>query len=358
MVQRGSGTATQHLGHGTDIFPVMPSWRKDDGDFEELTLFILSGINGVKEEELEELSGNGYHRLVKKMLPQWKIRDSNDYLEALGEISNFFSEFVSEEDFPDDFSEEEFDAFLDRLYTYATYGAYRRGLNARPLEDLVDSFRDKKDKIPGNIDILRFLKCVVFGMENKDWYQDTGKVFRKVLPRFGIKDIELFTKIFAITSARTNFKSHLWTTNRVYRMFQEGRKNFDGENLLPAVANMLTDFRAGTMSFEVEKAPENRRKIVNFGQALLGDPKAVVCDSWLLDAFGMAEYYKWKDRVSPYTPRVHEYDAVEAMVQEMARQSKLEPRQIVSMAWAGARRLMGKHKKYDTETVLRSVFKN
>ncbi len=261
---------------------------------------------------------------------------------------------VGEEEYDEDIHYAE---MMSRFYVYAVHGAHRRSLQTGPLQDIVESFIGDIENTLRRIDMLRFLKCTMFGRENKDWYRDTPIVFREMLPEFGIKDIDLFIQLFAITSAHTNFQANISTASKVYHMFQKGQKKFTGEGFLPAIVGMLDDFRGGKMDFSIEPPRDGRRKIINFGRALLGDTNAVVCDIWLMEAFWIAEYYKWQGRINSYTPRVYEYDAIEAMVREMAKQTKLEPRQIVSMAWAGARILMGKHKTHNTRTIVLNVFK-
>lgn len=351
--QRGSGTATTHVGASRDIIPLIMDSERKRGGFELITLFVLSGIRHIKDPQKH--THDETYTLCKRFFPTMG-KSEKAFLAARGELATFYYDFITLEDFPDEFTEDEYDDFLDNIDTYAAFGARNKRIRVKKLETIVDNFLEKKRIPPSEIDVLRFLKCVIFGMKNKDWYQNTNATFHKLLPRFGIKDIDLFIRIFAITSARTSFQANLWAAKRVYEMFHKEHMTFKGMNLLPAVANMLTDFKAGKLSFEVKHPPEERRKIVNFGKALLGDPNAVVCDSWLLDSFSIAEYYTWKDKTIPYRPRVYEYDVVEAAVREMGRQTELEPRQIASMAWAGSRILLGKHKEFDTERVLRSVF--
>lgn len=353
MVQRGtSGSTMVHLGPSKDIIRVISeSERGEDVGYEHLILFILSGIKLVKSLKKEQYTDA--YPLLRHFNPNIG-RGEERYMEARGDWATFLMSFINPEDFGDNFSDDEYDDFLDNIDTYACVGAQnKKRLRAGKLQKMILEFL-REDRTPKNrLDDLRFLKCILFGVKNKDWYHDTPKVFRRLLPAYGIKDIDLFTQLFAITSAHTNFQANVGTAARVYHMFERGQTKFNGEGFLPAIVKMLEDFRVGKMDFGAEPPRDGRRKIVNFGRALLGDKDAVVCDIWLLEAFWIAEYYKWKDKVNSYTPRVYEYDAVEAIVREMARQTKLEPRQIVSMAWAGARILMGKHTTHNTEQVVR-----
>jgi hypothetical protein len=200
------------------------------------------------------------------------------------------------------------------------------------------------------IDFMKVSKYMFYGFENRDWYKDTLKAFKSEL---GGYDLELFIKLFALTSPRANFKSNLTFAFRAYDLMEKGR-NFRGKGFIPAVATMLEDFRLGDFDFKANPRG-GRRKVVAFYKAIIGKKDSVVVDTHLLHAYGIQDYYEWKGKRYPYKPRVSEYDLVEAHIRHLSEAFGYEPRQIVSMLWSGIRIAHAKQKEASTKILLQSI---
>jgi len=217
----------------------------------------------------------------------------------------------------------------------------------------LEYFNEENSKLVEKYEFDEFSisKYLFHGRKEKNWYPHTLKAFKEQFKEY---DIELFVKLFAITSPRNNFKANLVHAKHAYSLFKKG-KRFEKQGFLPSVVTILNDFRSGEFTFEKDSR-NGRRKITNFANAILGDKKAVVVDSWVMRAFGLAEEYSWKDvKKAPHTPRITEYDLVENYIRTLAEVSCYEPRQIVSMLWSGTRSFNSNHKVARTRKVLERI---
>jgi hypothetical protein len=174
-----------------------------------------------------------------------------------------------------------------------------------------------------------------------------------VLPQHGYTDIELFVKLFAITSPRTHFESNITLALKAYDIYTNNGSFEQG--FLPGVAANLVDFQVGNFVFENPET-NSRRKITNFVQAIMGDKKSVVVDTWILDAYGLMQYYEHKGVIRSHAPTRDEYTFLEGHIKLLAHLSGFEPRQIISMLWSGIKMVKSRHKKVNTEKVLHNVF--
>ncbi len=193
-------------------------------------------------------------------------------------------------------------------------------------------------------------KYLYHGYNARNWYPETLKAFKETFRDY---DIELFVKLFAITSPRNHFKTNLIHAKHAYELYKKGKK-FENEGFLPSVVKILNDFRNGEFAFGKDSR-NGRRKIMNFARAILGDKKAVVVDSWLMRAFNLHEEYEWRDKIVPFSPRITEYDLVENYILRLGEVSGFQPRQLVSMLWSSTKTLNSKHKSTSTSDVLKEL---
>jgi hypothetical protein len=212
----------------------------------------------------------------------------------------------------------------------------------------VDENRDLM--VRHKFDLVKVSKYFFHGFADRNWYRNTLATFKSELVGY---DIELFVKLFALTSPRTNFKANLTNAFRAYALLAKGR-NFRNKGFLPAVENSLEDFRLGSFDFNGEYRG-GRRKISNFANAILGDKKAIVVDTWLLRAYGLQDHYLWRGKPYPYTPRPSEYDLIENHIRHLAEVCRYEPRQIVSMLWSGIRQVHSNNKVASTAALLKTM---
>ena len=190
------------------------------------------------------------------------------------------------------------------------------------------------------------------GANDLNWYSETMAAFKKYLVGY---DIELFAKIFAITSPMTHFHSNLVLALRAYDLFQKNKK-FRGEEFMYSVQIMLEDLRNKKLDFK-RNCRGRRRKVINFANALLGDKNAVVVDSRIMGAYGLSQMYVWREKIMTFSPRRSEYDLIEEHIKALAEACEYEPRQIVSMFWCGTRRMESKFKTTNAEKLLKEVLK-
>ncbi len=202
------------------------------------------------------------------------------------------------------------------------------------------------------LDEFSLTKYLFHGEKGKNWYPETLKAFEDMLKGY---DIELFVKLFAITSPRNNFKANLGHAFRAYELFNS-KKSFEQGNFLPNVLSMLNDFRNKDFIFEQEQR-NGRRKITNFALGILGKKDAIVVDSWVLKAYGLSEEYLWRGKKAPYSPRVTEYDLIEDHIKRLAECCGYEPRQIIAMLWHGIRTLNSPHKATEARKILQELLK-
>ena len=245
------------------------------------------------------------------------------------------------------------------LYKFADYvdpnngesflAVLTKGSQSFDNPEILEDFYQDKLLLKYDLDEYGISKYLFHGKKGMNWYPETLKVFKKMLPGY---DIELFVKLFAITSPRNNFQANLRHALKAYDLFTQ-RLPFEGK-FLGNVVSMLNDFRDKKFIFEKEQR-NGRRKVANFARAILGDKNAVVLDSWLMRATGLAEEYKWEGTKAPHKPRVTEYDLMENYVRQLAECCNYEPRQIVAMLWHGTRTVNSPHKITDTKKILTKV---
>lgn len=216
--------------------------------------------------------------------------------------------------------------------------------------EILESFYEEELLNKYAINEFDIAKYLFHGWEGRNWYQRTLKAFKDELRGY---DIDLFVKLFAITSPMTHFKANLTNAFRAYELFQK-KKKFEKQEFLPNVTCMLNDFRSGTLTFTGEER-NGRRKISNFARAILGDKHAVVIDSWVLEALGLSETYLYKGKEKQHTPRITEYDLAETYVSLLAETTGYQPRQIIAMLWSGMKRQHARFKETDTSSLLKEV---
>lgn len=202
------------------------------------------------------------------------------------------------------------------------------------------------------LDELAICKFLFLGRHAKDWYSKTDKVFKKTLKGY---DLVLFKKIFAITSIRAHYKSHMTLALKAYKQYQKGEP-FVG--FFPNAMFMLNDLRAGT--FLSEKDTDNnsligvRRKISNFYKALSGDKNVVVVDDRVTEACGLKEYNKHKGKKVTARPEKTKYNFIEEYIRTLAKVTGYEPTEITSMLWAGVKSVSSVYQEVDTELLLKN----
>lgn len=219
---------------------------------------------------------------------------------------------------------------------------------ARQILDFYDHLKRHNAK-PRNVavrfDEFNIARHLYWGRDGKDWCQETMAVFAEMLPDY---DQELFAKIFSLTSPRVELRTNLANALKCYDVFHS-KKKFRG--VLPSVQVMLNDLRNGAFVFD-NSTHSSRRKVINFTRTLLGDPDAIVVDSRIMEVFGIARVYRWDGAQYVLTPTKGEYDIIEKYIRLLARLTGYEPRQIISMLWAGKKALNIKNKTVNVREVL------
>lgn len=180
------------------------------------------------------------------------------------------------------------------------------------------------------MDTSNIAKYINIGQRDIDWYQGTQHVFEDL---FGKEKLQLVCNLFAATSINTALKGNVTLFRRAY---YEIENNLPVGRYLPNIQTQLTRVREGKEL--------SGRKIRSFAKAMAGDKNAVVVDVWLLRAFGLDKKYVRKPkggkgrglaRSGGLTDR--QYTMIENFCRELADILGLEPRQVSSMIWAGAR---------------------
>ncbi len=197
--------------------------------------------------------------------------------------------------------------------------------------------------------IVHALKCIIVGRDHANWYADTYKTFSELLIGY---DLELFVKAFGATSPMSHLGSNLRFALEAYECIKKG-KSVEKLNLIPPAKAMLRDLQKGL--FETVARNTTRRKVVNFTNAILGDTKAVVVDSWMLKAYDTGREYIWNNKSYCRSPGVYVYDFIEHHLQSLAEGTGFEARQLTAMAWAGIRIMHSKYKEADTKKVLTQI---
>lgn len=320
--KRGKNTSqTKHLGDKGDSF------KSEYLDAERwiLPLFLLNGLKERKPHFVDTYS-----------LSQYFMREEIDELyEKISNDLHLYAKYVSEK---------ESDKFLAFMTIGMQFFENPEIVESFYSEDNWSSFISKNGIDEYSVSKYLFRR----GRKDINWYSLTLKHFKKLLPNH---DIKLFIKLFAITSPQTHFKANVTNALKAYDLFKKN-KPFSSKGFLPSIKNMLDEFKEGVFTFSGEER-NGRRKVSNFARALLGDKNAVVVDSMVLKAFGLCEYYEFKGKVYSYSPRIKEYDLIERYIKLLARASNFEPRQVVSMLWAGTKKVNSKYKDTNTNSVLK-----
>ena len=195
----------------------------------------------------------------------------------------------------------------------------------------------------------KIIKYLFHGLYAKNWYVKMNKAVEDFLPDY---DKEVFLKIFAMTSPRTDFQSNLRLAISAYKIWEKGGKFTSG--FFPPTIKMLSDFQNGDFLFDGNER-NGRRKVTQFYKALMGDKDSVVVDTWIMESVGLIRHYEHNGKIVPHKPRVHEYDFIESYILTLADIASYEPRQVISMLWAGSRICNGKSKLHEPEEIFKNV---
>lgn len=198
----------------------------------------------------------------------------------------------------------------------------------------------QNNNFPTIFDTDAVIKYAELGKSNMNWYSDTFQAFTDLLPEY---DIDLFVKIFAITSPLSHPQSHIITALRTYRGYTTGQPITE-MRLLPNIKVMLRSLQAGTFNPSAARNV-SRRKVLKFCSAIMGDKQAVPVDSWMCRVLGTGKTYEWKGKSYYRLPTLKQTNEIEAFIQTLAVKHHYEPRQLMASIWAGVREEEGKFKK-------------
>ena len=172
-----------------------------------------------------------------------------------------------------------------------------------------------------NLDVLSNLeRWLTLGESNRYWYQETHDDIQRILPH---ERVELIIDLLAATSIRSSISSNVFQMFRALIQYKLGEP-FNG--FLPAVKNGLEHVRNGAELPTI--------KVRHFARAMKGDESAVVVDVWMCKAFGIH---------STGGPKEDEYRTVLKVVQELAHDRDVQPREYQAMLWAGIRKEQSKY---------------
>jgi hypothetical protein len=118
---------------------------------------------------------------------------------------------------------------------------------------------------------------------------------------------------------------------------------------------MLNDFRQGKLSFDVPSTSGKRQKVINFGRSLLGHKDAITVDARVMEVTGFARVHLHNGSTHTVSPSKKEYDVISRYVNVLAKLSGYEPRQIISMLWAGKKKLNVRHQTVNTKRTLEAA---
>jgi hypothetical protein len=226
------------------------------------------------------------------------------------------------------------------------YSGWNKFDNYKDLDEINLDFENYRMKSKPSI--LHASKYMIAGFAYKDWYSETYKAFTDLLPSY---DMELFVRVFAATSPMSHLKSNLSLALKAYKKIIRGESLSD-LGAINSVKRMLDDIRGGTFQ---NVSGNKRRKILNFESAIWGNTEAVVVDSQMLRAYNMAREYLWKGKTIAHLPTGGEYNFIENHIRSLAKATRYEPRQIVSMLWSGIRVEKRRFKDADTRKILESL---
>ncbi len=198
----------------------------------------------------------------------------------------------------------------------------------------------------------KLMRYILNGESDALWYENTKLAFESFLPGY---DTELFIKLFAMTSPRTNFVSNIKLALKGYDMFV-GKSRFENSGFLSAVFSILQQFHDGTFDFK-PGIRGSKRKITSFRHSISGGD-SVTADMWITMAFALLSYYTFKGKRYPYTIRDSEYDVIEAYIRGLSEVTGFKAKHINAMLWLGIRQEeYGKHVTSDTATLLINTLK-
>lgn len=198
----------------------------------------------------------------------------------------------------------------------------------------------------------KLMRYILNGQADTFWYENTKRAFEAFLPGY---DTELFIKLFAMTSPRTNFASNIKLALKGYDMFV-GKTKFEKNGFLSAVFSILKQFHDGTFDFKLGiRGP--KRKITSFRNSISGGD-SVTADMWITMVFGLLSYYTYKGKRYPYTIRDSEYDIIEKYLRSVAACTGLKAKHINAMLWLGIRQEeYDRHDTSDSATLLIKTLK-
>lgn len=166
------------------------------------------------------------------------------------------------------------------------------------------------------------------GRKDQHWYRDCKETLIEI---FGEDKLQLVCNLLAATSINSSLKSNLRLFDKAFHQYENGLP-FTG--YLPNIQDQLEKIAQGQEL--------SGRKINNFSKAMAGDRNAVVCDIWILRAFGQDKQYVRKTGPHKNLARSggasnSQYNAIENYIKENCLKSDLHPAEMTSMIWAGIR---------------------
>lgn len=201
--------------------------------------------------------------------------------------------------------------------------------------------------------IKNIRKYAKLGKSNMNWYSDTHQAFVELLPEY---DIELFVKIFAVTSPLSHLESNLIAALQTYKEYVADMP-IKEMKLLPNVKVMLQAVKDGTFDPSAARIVA-RRKVLRFTSAIMGDTQSFPVDSWMCRVLNLDRSYVWNGKTFYRLPTLKQSNEIEDLMFIIAQQLDWEPRQLMAATWAGVRMEEGKFKKTDTrELLLRALLK-
>lgn len=193
----------------------------------------------------------------------------------------------------------------------------------------------------------KLMRYILNGQKDMFWYENTKLAFEQFLPGY---DTELFIKLFAMTSPRTDFASNIKLALKGYDMFV-GKTVFEKEGFLGTVFSILKQYRDKAFDF-TSGIRGSKRKIINFEGSIRGKDN-VTADMWIGMVFALLSYYTFRGKRYPYTIRDSEYDVIETYIKGLSEVTGFKAKQINAMLWLGIRQENYKrHVTSDSMTLL------
>lgn len=292
-------------------------------DFKDIIpFFVLSGIrNPIKDYDTNALAESFFEN------------DKGNVFDELLELA----EYLSNEHCGSD-------TVMQMLYGgWNDFSEYEQFSEHCLSEDFKDINREHNPKT------LHVLRCIIAGREHKDWHKETYRTFKELLPGY---DIELFVKVFGITSPMSHLHSNMVFALQAYDHIKQG-KSIDRLKLIPNVRVMLKDLQKGV--FDKTPMDQSRRKVQSHIASMLGEPMKVAVDSRMLKAYGVGREYEWNGKLYCRQPTKKLYDFIENHIRILGKTTGYEAREITAMIWAGIRILEGRFKEASTREVLQKI---